>query len=71
MAIFRSNIFETQNVAVGIINNLPKGLKQHVNVKSVKDAAYLHDIGKVLIPAEVLNKHGKLTDAEKEISLPL
>lgn len=58
---------ETQNVAVGIINNLPNGLKQHVNVKSVKDAAYLHDIGKVLIPAEVLNKHGKLTDAEKEI----
>ena len=58
---------DTQNIASGIIQNLPLGLKQHVNVKSVKDAAYLHDIGKVLIPAEILNKNGKLTDAEKEI----
>ena len=57
----------TQNAAGGIISNLPKALKQHVDVKAVKDAAYLHDIGKVLIPAEILNKSGKLTDAEKEI----
>ena len=58
---------ETQNIAAGIINNLPKGLKQHVDVKAVKDAAYLHDLGKVLIPTEILNKNGKLTDSEKEI----
>lgn len=58
---------ETQNIAAGIISNLPKGLKEHVNVKSVKDAAYLHDIGKVLIPAEILNKNGKLDDKEKAI----
>ena len=55
---------DTQNVAQGIINNLPKGLKERVNVKSVKDAAILHDIGKVLIPSEVLNKNGKLNDKE-------
>ena len=55
---------DTQDIAQGIINNLPKGLKERVNVKSVKDAAMLHDIGKVLIPAEVLNKNGKLTDKE-------
>lgn len=58
---------ETQNIAAGIISNLPKGLKEFVNVKSVKDAAYLHDIGKVLIPAEILNKNGKLDEAEKQI----
>lgn len=58
---------DTQNIAAGIIDNLPKALKQHVDVKSVKDAAYLHDIGKVLIPAEILNKNGKLDDAEKAI----
>lgn len=58
---------DTQDIASGIINNLPKGLKEHVNVKSVKDAAYLHDIGKVLIPPEILNKSGKLTPAESEI----
>ena len=58
---------DTQNIAVGIIQNLPLGLKEHVNIKSVKDAAYLHDIGKVLIPPEVLNKKGKLTDEEQQI----
>lgn len=58
---------ETQNIVAGIINNLPKSLKQVVDVKAVKDAAYLHDIGKVLIPSEILNKEGKLNDVEKEI----
>ena len=58
---------ETQEIAAGIIANLPKALKEHVNVKSVKDAAFLHDIGKVLIPANVLNKAGKLNEKEKEI----
>lgn len=58
---------DTQNIATEIISNLPKGLREHVNVKSVKEAAYLHDLGKVLIPAEILNKNGKLTDKEKEI----
>lgn len=55
---------DTQNIAQGIINNLPKGLKDRVNIKSVKDAAMLHDIGKVLIPPGVLNKNGKLDDKE-------
>ncbi len=58
---------ETRDIAAGIINNLPKALKQHVDVKAVKDAAYLHDFGKVLIPSDILNKSGKLTAAEKEI----
>lgn len=57
----------TQDIAVGITGNLPKALKEHVNMKSLKDAAYLHDLGKVLIPAEVLNKNGKLTEKEAEI----
>ena len=58
---------DTQDICSGIIQNLPKGLRDRVNVKSVKDAAMLHDIGKVLIPSEVLNKNGKLDDKEKAI----
>ena len=37
------------------------------NLKDLKDAAILHDFGKVLIPPEILNKHGKLTDEEHKI----
>ena len=57
----------TQEIAEGIIKNLPKALREHVNVKSVKDAAYLHDLGKVLIPPEILHKNGELTENEKKI----
>ncbi len=62
-----NHLKKTQEISAGIISNLPKALKQHVDIKAVKDAAYLHDIGKVLIPSEILNKKGKLTDTEKEI----
>ena len=57
----------TQDIASGIIANLPKGLRERVNVKSVKDAALLHDVGKVLIPVEILNKPGKLDEKEQKI----
>ena len=57
----------TQDIAAGIIENLPKGLRERVNVKSVKDAALLHDVGKVLIPVEILNKPGKLNEKEQKI----
>jgi len=46
---------------------LPPALKSRVNVKDLKDAAMLHDFGKVLIPPEILNKEGKLTEEEYKI----
>ena len=58
---------DTQNVAVGIAQNLPPALKQKVNIKDLKDGAMLHDFGKVLIPPEILNKNGKLTPEEHKI----
>ena len=58
---------DTQNIAEGIVNNLPFGLKQAVDLPAVKDGAYLHDIGKVFIPNEILYKNGKLDDKETEI----
>ncbi len=35
-----------------------------VNVDAIRMAATVHDIGKIYIPAEILNKPGKLTDLE-------
>lgn len=46
---------------------LPPALKSQVNIKDLKDGAMLHDFGKVLIPPEILNKHGKLTEDELKI----
>lgn len=58
---------DTQNIAKGIIDNLSPALKNKVNTKAVNDAAKLHDIGKVFIPLEILNKPSKLTDKEMQI----
>lgn len=57
----------TQNTAAAIVANLPMALKQQVNIKNLKDAALLHDFGKVLIPTEILNKNGSLTPEEHKI----
>lgn len=58
---------DTREIAAGIIDNLPFSLKQKTDRQAVENAAYLHDIGKVLIPAEILNKEGKLSGEETEI----
>ncbi len=58
---------DTQNIAVAIYKHLPKVLIQDINLADLKDGAFLHDFGKVLIPGEILNKNGKLTDAEHKI----
>ena len=46
---------DTQEIASGIVKNLPPALKQNANIRYIKDAAILHDFGKVLIPAQILN----------------
>ena len=58
---------DTREISKGIINNLPFSLKNKVDKKALEDAAYLHDIGKVLIPPKILNKPGKLDEKETKI----
>jgi len=62
-----THALDTQKIALGIIDKLPEALKQKTDVKAIRDAAYLHDIGKVFIPNEILNKNGKLTPEETKI----
>ena len=57
----------TQNIAFRIVDNLPTALKERVNEKDLRDGAILHDYGKVLVPAEILNKKGKLNPYEYKI----
>lgn len=65
--LLQGHASDTKNIAKGIIEKLPFSLKNHVDEKSVTDAAYLHDIGKVLIPPEILNKNGRLTPEETQV----
>lgn len=65
--LLKGHAKDTQKVALGITENLPFSLKNKVDIKAITDAAYLHDIGKSLIPTEILNKNGKLNENETEI----
>jgi HD-GYP domain-containing protein (c-di-GMP phosphodiesterase class II) len=42
--------------------NIEKSIVEQLSI-----GAFLHDVGKIMIPDEILNKPGKLTDAEFEI----
>ena len=57
----------TRVTAAKIYSNLPAELKPEVNPKVLQEAAMFHDYGKVLIPENVLNKDGSLTDEEWKI----
>ena len=58
---------DVQNISKGISENLPFSLQSKIDKKALEEASYLHDIGKVLIPAEILNKNGKLDEYETKI----
>lgn len=62
-----NHLKDTQNIVKGITENLPFALKNRVDIQAVEDAAYLHDLGKVLIPPEILNKPDKLNEYEIKI----
>lgn len=58
---------DTQNITKGIIEHLPYSIQTKIDAKAIEDASYLHDLGKVLIPSEILNKPAKLDEREQKI----
>ena len=57
----------TRQTALGISKNLPFNMYALSNNRALADAAYLHDLGKVFIPKEILDKNGKLSPYEQKI----
>lgn len=58
---------ETREIALGIAKHMMPALKQFINYKALAQATSLHDLAKVIIPENILNKKGKLTEEEYEI----
>lgn len=62
-----NHLKDVQNIAKGITENLPFSLKSRVDENAVEKAAYLHDLGKILIPKAILDKPAKLNPEETKI----
>jgi len=63
----QNHLPQTKTTALGIVNNLPQDFKSAVNMQALQEASVLHDIGKVLIPDNIINKTGSLTPEESNI----
>ena len=63
----QGHLKDTRLISAQIYSSLPAELKNEVNLSDLQQAAILHDYGKVLIPENILNKKGRLTEYEREI----
>jgi putative nucleotidyltransferase with HDIG domain len=62
--VTHGHIRRVQTLAIGLAKEL--GLQEASQIKAIAASALLHDMGKLAIPEHILNKPGKLTDAEFE-----
>ena len=62
--VTHSHVVRVQAYAIGLARAL--GITDELELKAIKAAALLHDTGKLAVPEHILNKPGKLTEAEFE-----
>ena len=62
--VTHSHVRRVQAYATGLARVL--GITDEKTLKAIEAAALLHDTGKLAVPEHILNKPGKLTDAEFE-----
>jgi diguanylate cyclase (GGDEF)-like protein/putative nucleotidyltransferase with HDIG domain len=60
--ITHGHIRRVQSYAVGLAKHV--GVADERSIKAIEAAALLHDMGKLAVPEYILNKPGRLTDAE-------
>jgi putative nucleotidyltransferase with HDIG domain len=60
--VTHGHIRRVQQFAVGLARAM--GIGDETLIKAIEAAALLHDMGKLVVPEYILNKPGKLTDAE-------
>jgi putative nucleotidyltransferase with HDIG domain len=62
--VTHGHIRRVQTFAVELAKSL--GIHNHEQLKAIEASALLHDMGKLAVPEHILNKPGKLTEAEFE-----
>jgi putative nucleotidyltransferase with HDIG domain len=62
--VTHGHIRRVQSAAVELASRL--GVADPAEIRAIKAAALLHDMGKIAVPEHILNKPGKLTPAEFE-----
>jgi putative nucleotidyltransferase with HDIG domain len=62
--VTHSHVRRVQAYATGLARAL--GITDELELKAIEAAALLHDTGKLAVPEHILNKPGKLTEAEFE-----
>jgi len=65
--LVQNHLPETRKAAIGIANHLPDNFQPMINRKALTEATSLHDLAKVIIPEDIINKRGSLTEEEFEI----
>lgn len=65
--LVQNHLADTRKIAMGIADNLPHNFQASLNRKALAEATTLHDIAKAIIPENIVNKEGTLTEAEREI----
>ena len=66
---FRSEVTSTHSAGVGTVAAELAGFhgREDETIRKIKMAGYLHDIGKLIVPSEILEKPSKLTPEEFNI----
>lgn len=65
--LIQNHLPQTKEIALEIADNLPQNFQSAVNRKALIEATFLHDIAKVIIPEDIVNKKGALDEAERKI----